>query len=126
MSSPEQAPAPDRSLRAEQSRRTRERILEALAAEIVGAGPEHWSLPAVARKAAVSVRTVYRHFPTRDALLAAFDAWAKERLGPGPMSSDPGDLPEWCRADYALFEKQSELFEALLRARPELGSVDER
>jgi AcrR family transcriptional regulator len=63
----------------------RERVLEAVA-ELISAGQD----PTFARAAAasgVSERTVYRHFPSRDALMAALFDWANERIGFG------GDLP---------------------------------
>ena len=52
------------------ARRNRERLLEtAAAAFAVGDGPV--SLEAVARGAGVGIGTLYRHFPTREALIEA-------------------------------------------------------
>src|SRR5277367_4794820 len=48
----------------------RERLLEA-AAEIFAAGGAQASLEAVARHAEVGIGTLYRHFPTREALFEA-------------------------------------------------------
>src|ERR1700691_2520790 len=48
----------------------RERVLEA-AAEIFAAGGAQASLEAVARRAEVGIGTLYRHFPTREALFEA-------------------------------------------------------
>jgi AcrR family transcriptional regulator len=48
----------------------RERLLEA-AAEIFAAGGAQASLEAVARRAEVGIGTLYRHFPTREALFEA-------------------------------------------------------
>lgn len=50
--------------------RNRERVLEA-ANIIFGAGGPEASLEAVARKARVGIGTLYRHFPTREALFEA-------------------------------------------------------
>ncbi|MEV7375318.1 TetR/AcrR family transcriptional regulator [Streptomyces sp. NPDC090301] len=60
----------------------RERILEA-AAEVVGEDGTQASLRDVARRAGVGLGTLYRHFPTRDALLetllrTGFDQLAEE------------------------------------------------
>src|SRR3974390_1400629 len=50
--------------------RNRERVLEAAEAVFSAGGPEA-SLEAVARKAGVGIGTLYRHFPTREALFEA-------------------------------------------------------
>src|SRR5256885_16419844 len=50
--------------------RNRERVLEAAKA-VFGAGGADASLEAVARRAEVGIGTLYRHFPTREALFEA-------------------------------------------------------
>jgi AcrR family transcriptional regulator len=50
--------------------RNRERLLET-AADIFGAGGPEASLEAVAKRAGVGIGTLYRHFPTREALFEA-------------------------------------------------------
>src|SRR5262250_1039434 len=50
--------------------RNRERVLEAAKAVFSAGGPEA-SLDAVARTAGVGIGTLYRHFPTREALFEA-------------------------------------------------------
>jgi AcrR family transcriptional regulator len=50
--------------------RNRERLLEAAKAVFSAGGPEA-SLEAVARRAGVGIGTLYRHFPTREALFEA-------------------------------------------------------
>jgi AcrR family transcriptional regulator len=52
------------------SLRNREQLLEAAKAVFNAAGAEA-SLEEIARRAGVGIGTLYRHFPTRDALLAA-------------------------------------------------------
>ncbi len=77
---------PERPLRAD-ARRNRERILRAARAVFADKGREA-QIDDVARKAKVGVGTVYRHFPTKDALLEALaveqferiTAWAREAL----------------------------------------------
>jgi AcrR family transcriptional regulator len=69
----------ERPLRAD-ARRNRERILDAALAEFA----EHASaaqMEDVARRACVGVGTVYRHFPTKEALLVAVIARRFERFG---------------------------------------------
>src|SRR6204780_27236 len=50
--------------------RNRERVLEAAKAVFSAGGPEA-SLEAVAKRAGVGIGTLYRHFPTREALFEA-------------------------------------------------------
>jgi AcrR family transcriptional regulator len=89
------------ALRAEQAEQTQERILQALAAEL-GAGSEEFSIPRVARRAGVSVRTVHHYFPTREDQIAAVARYvdevvlARER---GP--SGAADLPAYVERLYS-------------------------
>ena len=60
--------------------RNRERVLEAAKAVFSQGGPEA-SLEAVARRAGVGIGTLYRHFPTREAL---YEAVYRREVGPFP------------------------------------------
>jgi AcrR family transcriptional regulator len=51
--------------------RNRERLLEAATAAFAGADGTVVSLEAIARAAGVGIGTLYRHFPTREALIEA-------------------------------------------------------
>ncbi len=64
-------PAGDDTLRDAHRRATRERIVRAVAELVADAHPATVSVPAVADRAGVSVATVYRYFPTKEALLDA-------------------------------------------------------
>ncbi len=66
---PTETPKPKRRPRAD-SLRNRELLLDA-AREVFSAGGPGASLDAVARKAGVGIGTLYRHFPTREALFQA-------------------------------------------------------
>ncbi len=57
--------------RAGQKERTRRRIVEAVVALVTEEHPAALSVPAVAARAQTSVATVYRYFPTKEALLDA-------------------------------------------------------
>ncbi len=59
------------SLREQHKRATRERIVRAVAELVADAHPASISVPAVAARAGVGVATVYRYFPTKEALLDA-------------------------------------------------------
>jgi AcrR family transcriptional regulator len=60
--------------------RNRERVLEAAKAVFSAGGPDA-SLEAVARRAGVGIGTLYRHFPTREALFEAVYRREVEQLG---------------------------------------------
>src|SRR6266404_6554447 len=59
--------------------RNRERVLEAAKAVFSQGGPEA-SLETVARRAGVGIGTLYRHFPTREALYEAVYRHEVEQL----------------------------------------------
>jgi AcrR family transcriptional regulator len=67
-----------RPLRAD-ARRNRERVIAA-AREVFGEQGRDAQMDDVARRAAVGVGTVYRHFPTKEALLEALAVDAFERI----------------------------------------------
>src|SRR6266481_6578371 len=79
----------ERPLRAD-ARRNRDRILQSARAVFAESGAEA-QIDDVARHAGVGVGTVYRHFPTKQALLAElvrqtfrlFTGWAREALEAG-------------------------------------------
>lgn len=62
---------PVRPLREQQKEATRQRIVRAVADLVAEAHPASISVPAVAARAGVGVATVYRYFPTKEALLDA-------------------------------------------------------
>ena len=67
-------------LRDEQAEATRARILDATI-RVIARGLANVSIPAVAREAGVSVPTIYRHFGTKDDLLAAVYPHVVRRAG---------------------------------------------
>ncbi len=71
--------SPGSDLRAQHRAATRARIVRAVSDLVAEEHPAAISVPAVARKAGVGVATVYRYFPTKEALL---DAAATEVLTP--------------------------------------------
>lgn len=79
------------TLRDEQIALTRRRIVDAVAAMLVDEDPAALSVPAVAGRAGVSVRTVYRHFADKAALVrsvAEVDDPARVLPLPAPDGSD--------------------------------------
>ena len=106
--------------RAEQERRTRERITEAAVRLHGSIGPARTSVSGIAREAGVQRATVYRHFPDEESLLAACSAhyWASNpQPDPAAWSSipDPGvrlrtaltEMYDFFRRTEAMQEKVS-------------------
>lgn len=99
------------TLREEQAKATRQRIVDALVEQATELGRSDFSIAAVAARAGVAERTVYRYFPTREALLDAVngvvDSGARSIE---PMS--PDDVAGHIRLLYAWFEDNAQLVEA--------------
>jgi AcrR family transcriptional regulator len=72
-------PPPSRAPRAD-AQRNRERLLGCAREAFVASDPESASLEQIARAAGVGIGTLYRHFPTRGALVAAVYASELETL----------------------------------------------
>lgn len=82
---PESAgPQPDKPLRAD-ARRNRARVLDA-AESVVAAEGASAAMEEIARRAGVGVGTIYRHFPTKEALLEAIVVGRYERLADDAQS----------------------------------------
>lgn len=70
---------------------------------------------AVAQAAGVGERTLYRHFPTREALLAAVFEWANERIGfGGAYPVDAAELSALVRRAFPGFDALAPVIEELL------------
>lgn len=67
-------------LRERQAAETRELILDALAQVIAEHGASDFTIETVAEQAGVATRTVYRHFPNRQALLDGLTTLLDERF----------------------------------------------
>ena len=95
------------TLRAEQAEQTRDRIVRAAVDLLSEADPGDLSMNEVAARAGVSVRTVYRHFATRDELLDGVIGWIGDRLSRrvGPPPSTRAEYVETApKVITALFE----------------------
>jgi AcrR family transcriptional regulator len=103
-------------LRAEQMEQTRRRILAAVAEVLASEEAGELTIPLVALRARVSVRTVYRHFPTKETLFDSFAEWAEENLRlvvhsyPETLEALVGMAPELYRA----YDANEPLMRALL------------
>jgi len=102
------------SLREQQSRLTGELILRAVAKLLEGDDPDEISVPEVARHAGVSLRTVYRYFPTRDELFAATGEWIGEHLfGDAPFEQTADELGEVFKRVCERFDEAPRLVRAM-------------
>src|SRR5262249_47317012 len=109
--------------------RNRERVLEAAKA-VFSAGGADASLEAVARRAGVGIGTLYRHFPTREALFEAVYRREVEQLGDlaGQLQTEPAAvdaLRRWLRSNVEFIATKKGMSAALAvaaQASPELGS----
>jgi AcrR family transcriptional regulator len=110
-----------RERRAELTATTRARIVDAVRDLIVEVGPSAITLPAVAARADVALRTLYNHFPSRADLLTAalrdlaakvsalsLDVWQADQARPREA------LRGYVVGVYRAYEAQAPWFEALL------------
>jgi AcrR family transcriptional regulator len=88
-------------LRAEQAEETRARILDATI-RVMARGIATLSVPDVAREAGVSVPTVYRHFGTKQALLAAVHPHLARRAGLGQVA-EPESVEDFSEMVRSVF-----------------------
>lgn len=106
-------------LRAEQMEQTRVRILEATTEVLADPASEEVTIPVVAKRARVSLRTVYRHFPTRDALFDAWAEWVDERLQirlhSYPEAAE--QLVPFARELYRSYDESASLVRAMLASK---------
>ena len=105
----------DGSGRAAQKAATRRRIVDAVTALVADEHPAAVSVPAVAARAGVGVATVYRYFPTKEALLDAA-AYGAVSTGAGGLPRSFAELGGSLRAAWA------ELADQLPLVRNQLAS----
>ena len=101
------------SLREQHASATRERILSAVADLLEDGRAEDLTMPGVAAASGVSLRTVYRYYPTREALLEAAARWIGEELFRHPYPSSLDETAELFRTDCIGFDERPGLVRAL-------------
>ncbi len=111
-----------RGMRAD-ARRNYERLLAAAAAAFAERGADDVSLEEIARRAGVGIGTLYRHFPTRPALLEAVYRDQVEALGTlaGKLltAESPGAaIGEWVRALVEFSATKRNLSRELIAGSP--------
>ncbi len=105
--------------------RNRERLLETAAEVFSGGGPDA-SLEAVAKRAGVGIGTLYRHFPTREAMFEAVYRWEVDQLSElaerlaneaEPVEAEPVEaLRRWLHANVRLVATKKGMVAALALA----------
>ena len=105
-------------LREEKARETREAILAALHALMSEtAAPDEIGMEAIAQEAGVQRRTVFRHFATKEDLLAAFWPWLNAKIGASPTPHSVEDVVEGPRRAFPQFDAHEAAMRAALHSR---------
>lgn len=102
------------TLRDQQAQLTRELILRAVADRLAVEDMDDISVPQIAKDAGVSLRTVYRYFPTRNELFAAAGDWIAEHMfGSAPFEESADQLGTVFREVCERFDEQPHLVRAM-------------
>lgn len=103
---------------------TTTRILNALVDVISTDGITEFSVQAVADRANLSHRTIYRHFPSREALLEGITNYLEDPMRLEGLPGIPNDLDECVEAIenvFNFFEANAPMIEATVVVRIALG-----
>jgi AcrR family transcriptional regulator len=104
-------------LRQAQAEETRQRILAAVAELFEETPEEALSFDAIAAKAGVQKRTVFRHFAGKDALLEAFWAWINRKVALRTWPETEADLLAMPPETFAGFDRHEGVIRAALTSR---------
>jgi AcrR family transcriptional regulator len=105
-------PAP--GFHARQKNATHEAILDAVERCLLHGGLDELTFAQVAAEARVSDRTVYRHFPTKEALLEAFWVRVQQTLGIERSTSSWDDYVATRPAAFAEMDRRERLLRAVM------------
>jgi AcrR family transcriptional regulator len=103
-------------LRERRASAAREAVLDVLLARVQGDGFSDIAMEDLARAAGISRRTLYRMFPTREALLAAAGQRFAETVGMPQEIGGPEQLSATFREGSRLMERRADLARALYRS----------
>jgi AcrR family transcriptional regulator len=101
------------TLREQHAEATRERILSAVVELLERGEAEELTVPGVAEGSGVSLRTVYRYFPTREQLLEAAGRWIGDEVLEHPYPRTLDDVAELFRVGCRDFDEHPGLVRAL-------------
>lgn len=114
------------SLREQHTAHTRSAIVNAFARLVAERGPERFTLQEVADEAGVAIRTLHRHFASRDDLWqGVIDEVDRGLIKPTGSIDVVENLPGVAVHNFAVFSRQAELIRALIAARAG-GKTDPR
>src|SRR4051812_155622 len=91
------------TIRTAQKAVTRQRILGAVLELVADGGLSEISVPDVARASGASVATIYRYYPTKDALFEAAAAEPARRAAGDLPAGELADGPAYLRAMWTSF-----------------------
>src|SRR5262245_62838949 len=104
-------------LRAEQTGQTRERILETFLEMLAEPGVHDVTIPELAKRAGISVRTAFRHFPTRESLFDGLNESGKtESARRLPRAVD--EVVDYVGSLYGSFAANEPLIRAVRHSKP--------
>jgi AcrR family transcriptional regulator len=92
---------------------TRERILAAVADLLERGDAEEVTVPAVAEASGVSLRTIYRYYPTREELLEAAGRWIGDELLKHPYPQELDEVADLYQDGARDFDERPGLVRAL-------------
>lgn len=101
------------TLREQNAAATRERILSAVADLIERGDIDELTVPQVAEASGISLRTIYRYYPTRDELLEAAGRWIGNELMRHPYPETLDEVAETYRLGVGEFAERPGLVRAL-------------
>jgi AcrR family transcriptional regulator len=104
-------------LRVEQAAQTRLRIIQAFGDEVCSGASDDVTVQQVAARAGVSVPTLYRNFPSLDALGDAYWAWVEPQLGTFATITDADDLPPFAQGLFEQLTARESMVRAMLVSR---------
>lgn len=96
---------------------TRRLILDAMIEQLVDTGAFEFSMFELARRAGVSARTIYRHFPSREALFDALSVRVNEQVGFHGYPTNFETAIELVRKLFPSFDRNAPLVMAQLETR---------
>src|SRR5690348_13495076 len=101
------------SLREQHATATRERILGAVADLLEESEADEVTVPAVAEASGVSLRTIYRYYPTREELLEAAGRWIGDEMLKHPYPRDLDEVADLYQKGAVDFDERPGLVRAL-------------
>jgi AcrR family transcriptional regulator len=101
------------SLREQHAEATRERILGAVADLLERGDADEVTMPAVAEFSGVSLRTIYRYYATREALLEATGRWIGDELLKHPYPANLDEVADLYQEGARDFDERPGLVRAL-------------